>query len=92
MAADLEDGMRVDGCAAVVALHAVALAEQDVPVFIEGHAQAGNLPVGAYLLDGLFDVGENLVPGQDGMPLGDVLRGLAPRGGGQQRQQRPEGE
>ena len=82
---DLEEGVRIDRRAGGKVLDAVALAEKDFPVLVEGHAHAGNLPVLHDLADGGFDVGDNGVLGERGMALRDVFHRLRAARNGQQR-------
>ena len=51
--------MLVHGCAGLEILDAIAFRQDDFAVLVEGHAHAGNLPVGADLFDGSFNIGDD---------------------------------
>ena len=87
---DLEERVRVHGRAGIEVLDPVAFGQDDVPVLVDRHAHAGNLPVGTDLFDGAFNVGDDFLLRKDRMARGDVFRGLGGRCGGQEHDEGDE--
>ena len=87
---DLEERVRVHRRAGIEVLDPVSFGQDDVPVFVDRHAHAGNLPVGTDLFDGAFNVGDDFLLRKDRMARGNVFRGLGGRCGGQEHDQGEE--